>query len=347
MAWPTSPACGSCWPASNPEALAPRAPLPVVPTMPPEYLESLGGGLYTIDTGFHRPRFDAAYLLVDQGHAAFIDTGTNAALPRLLGSLYALGLAPESVDWVIPTHVHLDHAGGAGALMQSLPRAKMLVHPRGAPHMIDPSRLYQGALAVYGQAEMDRNYGQLVPVPAQRVQPSHDGQVIAVGGRRLELIDTPGHARHHHCIWDEGTGGWFTGDSFGLSYRCFDNQHGAWIVPTATPVQFEPQPLIATIRRMAGRAPQWIYPTHYGRVGDVPRVAQLLIDQIEEMVALSRPLRTAPDRHAALVDTLRAQTLRRAADHGLTDTALVLDWLGLDIELNAQGLAIWLDREAA
>jgi glyoxylase-like metal-dependent hydrolase (beta-lactamase superfamily II) len=121
------------------------------------YFETLGDGIHAVDTGFHRPRFDAAYLIVEGGRAAFIDTGTNHAVPRLLGTLAELGLAPEDVDYVIPTHVHLDHAGGAGLLMQSLPRATMLVHPRGARHMVDPLALYLSAQAVYGAEEIQRS----------------------------------------------------------------------------------------------------------------------------------------------------------------------------------------------
>lgn len=123
------------------------------------FVHPLGDGLYIVDTGFHRPHFDAAYLMVSGGRAAFIDTGTNFSVPRLLAALDDLGLRREAVDYVIPTHVHLDHAGGVGLLMQSLPAATVLVHPRGARHMIDPSALYQGALQVYGQDEMERTYG--------------------------------------------------------------------------------------------------------------------------------------------------------------------------------------------
>ena len=133
-----------------------------------DFIEALGQGIYAIDTGFQRPRFDAAYLLVEDGRAAFIDTGTNHAVPRLLAALDALQLPRSAVDWVIPTHVHLDHAGGAGLLMQSLPEARLLVHPRGLRHMLDPSALYQGAMALYGEAEMQRSYGQLQAIPASR-----------------------------------------------------------------------------------------------------------------------------------------------------------------------------------
>jgi glyoxylase-like metal-dependent hydrolase (beta-lactamase superfamily II) len=310
----------------------------------PDFVEALDAGVHVVDTGFHRPHFDAAYLLVNEGRAAFIDTGTNHAVPRLLAAVQALGLGVDAVDYVIPTHVHLDHAGGAGLLMQQLPNARLVVHPRGARHMIDPGALYQGALAVYGQAEMDRSYGALVPVPAERVLATHDGQVIELAGRPLEFTDTPGHARHHHCVWDAASRGWFTGDTFGLSYREFDTLEGPWIMPTSTPVQFEPDALKASIQRLLAKQPRWIYLTHYGRVGEVQRLGEMLLDQIDAMVILGEALRDAPDRHERLKRGLLALYTSRLAAHGITDAAQIASLLALDVELNAQGLAIWLDK---
>ena len=107
-------------------------------------------GIHTIDTGFVRPNFDAAYLVVQDGHAAFVDCGTNHSVPRMLDALGEAGLSPADVDWLMLTHVHLDHAGGAGELMAHLPNARLVVHPRGARHMIDPTQLWAGASAVYG-----------------------------------------------------------------------------------------------------------------------------------------------------------------------------------------------------
>jgi glyoxylase-like metal-dependent hydrolase (beta-lactamase superfamily II) len=310
------------------------------------YLEALGDGIHAVDTGFHRPRFDAAYLIVERGRAAFIDTGTNHAVPRLLAALADLGLAPDDVDYVIPTHVHLDHAGGAGLLMQALPRATMLVHPRGARHMVNPLALYMGAQAVYGAEEMQRSYGTLQPVDAARVRITDDGQVVELAGRPLLFAHTPGHARHHHCIWDEASRGWFTGDTFGLSYREHDTARGAWILPTSTPVQFEPEALKQSMERMLQRQPACMHLTHYGRVHDVPRLAGLLFEQLDAMVAAGLRLRDAPDRHealkGALSDIYRAQLLR----HGVADADAAVALLDLDIELNAQGLAVWLDRGA-
>jgi glyoxylase-like metal-dependent hydrolase (beta-lactamase superfamily II) len=313
----------------------------------PPCVEALGHGIHAIDTGFHRERFDAAFLIVEQGRAAFVDTGTNSALPRLLGALDALRLGRDAVDYVIPTHVHLDHAGGAGALMRELPRATMVVHPRGARHMIDPSALYQGALAVYGQAEMDRSYGRLVPVPAERVTTSDDKPVLELAGRPLRLLDTPGHARHHHCIWDEASRGWFTGDTFGLSYREFDVDGRAWILPTSTPVQFEPDALRRSVERLLAADPQRMYLTHFGAVGDVARLGALQLGLLREMVAIGHRHRDAPGRHAALVADLHALYAASLRAHGCPRPAgEVAELLTLDVELNAQGLAVWLDREA-
>ncbi len=313
----------------------------------PDYLIPAGDGIYAIDTGFHRPRFDAAFLMVHEGRAAFIDTGTNHSVPRLLGALDALGIDRHAVDLIIPTHVHLDHAGGVGLLARELPQARVLVHPRGVRHLVDPTILYRGAWAVYGQTEMERSYGTLVRVPADRIDASTDGMTVQLGGRPLRFIDTPGHARHHHCIWDGLSHGWFTGDTFGLSYREFDTAQGPWIVATTTPVQFEPEKLKASIGRLLAATPKCMYLTHFGRVGDVPRLASMLIRQIDDIVAMARATPRGPQRHAVLKAGLADIYLESMARHGCTVAAdEALELLAMDIELNAQGVAIWLDRRA-
>ena len=317
----------------------------------PRFLQPLDHGIYAVDTGFHRDLFDAAYLMVHDGRAAFIDTGTNFAVPRLLASLQALGLAPEAVEFVIPTHVHLDHAGGAGLLMQHLPNATLWVHPRGARHMVDPTALWQGALAVYGVEEMQRSYGELVAVPAHRVMPTGDGLRLYLAGRELFFADTPGHARHHHCIWDATSRGWFTGDTFGLSYRDFDTARGPWIMPTSTPVQFDPSALASSIKRLMSFDPACMYLTHYGRVEDVPRLAELLQVQLAQMVTLGQHLQQrfqqAPGRHEALKNGLLDIYRHSLHEHGcrFTDSTLK-QLLSIDLELNAQGMAVWLDTAA-
>lgn len=311
--------------------------------MLPAHTDDLGDGVYAIDTGFQRPRFDAAYLVVDDGKAAFIDSGTNHSVPRLLEALAGVGLAPDAVQWVIPTHVHLDHAGGVGELMARLPTAQVLAHPRGARHIVDPRALYEGALAVYGQAEMDRSYGRLLPVPAERVQASHDEQVIHVGQRPLRLIDSPGHARHHHAIWDERSRGWFTGDTFGLSYREHDVDGRPWIFPTTTPVQFDPEAMRASVARMLAAQPACLYLTHYSQVRNVPQLAGQLLSLLDQVVAIGERLRHAPERHAALRQALTALYVGSLHAHGsLYSAAEIAAQLEVDIELNAQGMGVWL-----
>ena len=302
-------------------------------------------GIHTIDTAFHRDHFDAAYLVVEEGRGAFIDCGTNHSVPHLLAALQQAGLAPEDVDFLIVTHVHLDHAGGAGLLLQHLPNATLVAHPRAAPHLIYPAKLVEGATAVYGEEEIQRSYGTVQPVPKARVRIVEDGETLMLSGRALQFIDTPGHARHHHCIWDARSRCWFTGDTFGLSYRELDGPQGAFILPTTTPVQFEPVALKTSIARMVAHEPDGMYLTHYGRVGDVPRLAQALYEQIDAMVAIAEACDGRADRHRCLTAGLSALYLERA--HALQVPLAdedVLRILAMDIELNAQGLAVWLDR---
>ena len=302
-------------------------------------------GISAIDTGFFRPQLDASHVIIERGRAAFIDCGTNYSIPRLLEALQQKGLGVDAVDWLILTHVHLDHAGGAGLLMQQLPQAKLVVHPRGARHMIDPSQLVAGATAVYGAEEIERSYGALVPVPAPRVIEAPDGHVVDLAGRALLCLDTPGHARHHLSIYDAASRAFFTGDTFGLSYREFDTAKGAFILPTSTPVQFEPDALKASIARMLEREPQQMFLTHYSRVTDVARLARDLYVQIDAMVAIARAHARDADRHTRIADDLADLYTSRAHAHGCTmDAAQIRALLEMDIELNTQGLEVWLDK---
>jgi glyoxylase-like metal-dependent hydrolase (beta-lactamase superfamily II) len=316
----------------------------------PDFVQPLDGGVYAIDTGFVRPRYDAAYLLLSpEGRAAFVDTGTNHALPRHLAALDALGIAREAVDFVVPTHVHLDHAGGAGALMRELPRALLAIHPRGERHMVDPRVLYEGALSVYGAEAMERDYGRLVPVPAERVRVVREGEHIAFGSRRLSVLDTPGHARHHHCYWDEATRGWFTGDTFGISIREFDVPgRGPWVMPSCVPTQFEPGPLRTSIARLMASEPDCMYVTHFGRVDKPHDLAQDFLARLDRMEAIGLARRgLAADERA---EHLRADLIDFFAEslgaHGVPTTPRTMDLVAVDIELAVQGLGHWLDAEA-
>jgi glyoxylase-like metal-dependent hydrolase (beta-lactamase superfamily II) len=304
-------------------------------------------GICAIDTGFFRPRFDASHLIVERGRAAFIDVGTNHSVPRLLAALKQKSLGVDAVDWVILTHVHLDHAGGAGALMRELPNARAVLHPRGVRHMVDPGQLIAGATAVYGAEEIERSYGTLVPIPVDRIDTANDGHVVDLAGRELVCLDTPGHARHHFSVWDARSRAFFPGDTFGLSYREFDTDKGAFILPTTTPVQFDPPALHASIERMLSYAPQQMFLTHYSRVTDLPRLARDLHGQIDAMVAIAQRHAADQNRHVSITEELADLYISRAQAHGCAQSpAQVRELLAMDIELNAQGLEVWLDKQA-
>jgi len=315
----------------------------------PEYLEALGDGVFAVDTGFQRERFDAAYLLVQGGRAAFIDTGTHHAVPRLLGALAALGLARSAVDYVIPTHVHLDHAGGAGQLMARFPNARLTVHPRGARHMIDPQRLIDATVAIYGVAEMRRVYGEILPVPRERVLETAEGTMLVLAGRELRFFDAPGHARHHVMLRDGATGHIFCGDSFGLSYRELDRDGRQFVFPTTSPSQFEPQALHRTIDRMLSLAPQALYLTHFGRLERPAALAADLHRLIDAHVALGeRHGDAGAERKRLLREGVTAIVLAERERQGWhLSREETLDLFALDVELNAQGLESWFDAERA
>jgi glyoxylase-like metal-dependent hydrolase (beta-lactamase superfamily II) len=306
------------------------------------FCQRLDHGITVVDTGFVRPRFDASFLLVENGRAAFIETGPNSAVPRLLAALEAQGLDRDAVDYVIPTHVHLDHAGGAGLLMRNLPRAKLVIHPRGARHMIDPSVLMEGVRAVYGAEVAARDYGELVPIPAERVITTSEAMVIELAGRPLRFADTPGHARHHHCIWDEASRGWFTGDTFGIVYP----ELQPYIVPACAPVQFDQEDLHKSVARLLAQHPERMYLTHYGAVRDAEKLAVQCLAQVDAMSDAARSLVSAPGRHDRLkraFGDIYIAELRRSGSTQSED--FLQDILATDIELNAQGLGTWLDRK--
>lgn len=309
----------------------------------------LGDGITCIDSEYHRPGLAAFYLLVEGDEAAFIDTGTSHSVRHALAALRANQLGPEHVSYVIPTHVHLDHAGGAGAMMRQFPNARLVAHPRGARHLIDPSKLMAGVLEVYGAEEAARSFGTLAPVPAERVIEAPDNFRLSLNGRELLFVDTPGHARHHFCVLDARSGSIFTGDTFGISYREFDTARGAYIFPTTTPVQFEPEALHASIDRLLTYRPKQMLLTHFGRVTEIERLAADMHASIDAFVAIAKNAQNAgAERHRRLIEGQRAFITSALRAHGcrLRDEEIE-SLLHSDYELNAQGLEVWLDRAAA
>lgn len=305
----------------------------------------LGDGIVAIDTEYARSLQDASHLVVESGRAAFVDTGVNDSVPLLLDALHQQGLDVGDVDYVILTHVHLDHAGGAGCLMQELPNAQCVVHRYGAPHMIDPAKLVAGTEAVYGVDETRRTYGTIVPIDESRVHVPEDGAWLSLNGRELQLLNTEGHARHHHVIWDPASKGVFTGDSFGVSYRELDTDQGEIVFPTSTPVQFDPVEAHRSVDRIMGCEPEQLYLTHYSRVRNLDRLAGQMHSGIDAYVEMAERVEHEDTRTEKLREMLLDYYVDRLDDHGYGgDRDAVNSIMEIDVRLNAQGLEVWLER---
>lgn len=313
--------------------------------MAPPLTEDLGFGITRIDAGYIEPGIASFYLLQSAAECAVIETGTVHSVPSLLRLLQSRAISPERVRYVIPTHVHLDHAGGAGLMMQHFGQATLVVHPRGARHLIDPGKLVAASRQVYGEARFARLYGDIVPVAESRVIAADDGLCLELAGRKLLLRHTPGHADHHLCVWDEVSRGWFSGDVFGISYQSFRTAGGDYCMPTTTPSQFRPGALKASVELLAAASPERIFLTHYGELTYSDRLRQSLQTQIDHYVDLAT-------EHGG-----RAQQIEEAiVDYSLQGIQALNPGLELadmrelfrhDAQLNAQGLAHWHERAPA
>lgn len=305
----------------------------------------VGNGVHAIDTHYVRPLMDASHVVVSAGRAAFVDTGTTHSVPYLLEALDHVGIAHDAVDYVCLTHIHLDHAGGAGTLLDALPNARAVLHPRGAPHMIDPEKLIAGSRVVYGDEMYDQLYGQIRAIPEERVVVVHDGDSVTFGERTFTFLDTPGHALHHYSIWDEAHRAVFSGDTFGLSYRELDTDAGPFIFPTTTPTQFDPDAAHASYDRLAGLEPKTFYLTHYSRVDYTPSLVEDLHRRLDVFVDLAKRHADSPDRRETMAAGIKQYLFAELRDHGYDGDAEQCNAVvGPDAELNAMGLDVWLTR---
>ncbi|MBF0186878.1 MAG: MBL fold metallo-hydrolase [Magnetococcales bacterium] len=308
------------------------------------HTEFFDHGISLVDAMFHRPGCAACYIMESHGRVAIIETGTRYSVTHIFDGLQERALKPDQVDYVIVTHVHLDHAGGAGALMERLPNAKLVVHLRGARHMIDPKKLTEGSIVVYGKEAFKATYGKITPIPESRIITADDEQEIVLGEDRvLKLLDTRGHAKHHLCIWDERSRGLFTGDSFGLSYREFDQGDHCLIYPATTPIQFEPDQAHSTLDRLHDLHPKWLYLTHFGRLPYRAELATTLHRMLDQVERFALDHKNAHNRLEVLKDAFRTM-MHDELDrmNSTVSQEMRTHVLEMDVTINAQGLDVWL-----
>jgi len=306
----------------------------------------INNGIITIDTNFVRPMYVASHLIFEGGDAAFIDVGTNHNVTLLLEELERRDIDKGDVKYVFLTHVHLDHAGGAGKLIQNLPNAKLVVHPRGAKHMIEPKKLITSAEAVYGKALFKKLYGNIEPVPQEKIMLAQDTEKITLQDRDFRLFYTQGHAKHHYCIYDELANAVFSGDSFGMSFREFDTNKGEFIIPITSPTQFDPEEAHKAIDKIISYQPEAIYLAHYSKVVEIERLADDLHLSLNQFVNIALQHEHEKERTEQIKLSIENYILAKLTKHNYSATTdNAKNYLSADIYVNAMGLDFWLTHK--
>ena len=307
-------------------------------------MTKIANGIKVIDSGYYSKDFASIYILRQVNKVAIIETGNNFSVSNIQKALEKDGLSFSDVAYVIPTHVHLDHAGGAGQLMKQCKDAKLIVHPRGARHMIDPQKLIAGATGVYGEKKFKKLYGDIIPIEANRVIEAEDNFLLDFEGRELKFIDTPGHAKHHFCIWDKQTGTMFTGDTFGISYRDLDKDGEVYIFPSTSPVQFDPKALVESINKIMEYNPHRVCLTHFSAIKPSKQVVEQLIDGIKFVSILAKKYATHNDAELIIREKMMEYFLKGLSKIGVADLNFCRERLELDVKINTQGLIYWQQK---
>ena len=246
-----------------------------------------------IDTRMHGREGITGAFLVEGERRALVETGPKSSLGAVTAGLEAAGV--DTLDWIVVTHIHLDHAGAAGTLAARFPEARVAVHEVGAPHLVDPSKLWSSASRIYGE-DMEKLWGGIDPIPADRIQTLSDGDKIDLGGRSLQAIETPGHARHHHAFLDDLTGIVFTGDALGVRL----SEVGV-MRPATPPPEFDLEAAKASIQKLAAIGATSLWLTHFGPSDEG-------VDAVDIGATAERAI-DALDRWAGWVEEARAEGL--------------------------------------
>jgi glyoxylase-like metal-dependent hydrolase (beta-lactamase superfamily II) len=324
-----------------------RARLPDV-TLPDRHptLTSVATGITQVDTVMvGEPEFNAVYVIA-AAEPTLVEAGPGADGALVLEALDRLGIGPSDLANIVVTHVHLDHAGGAGALMERFPRAVVWVHERGAPHLVDPSRLVASTARTFGIERMRTFYGETSPVEADRVHSVDDGTRIPMGDRSLEVLATPGHASHHIALADDATGAIFTGEAIGSHLPWADCYR-----PALPPPEVDVDRALESIERIRARRPETLLTSHFGAIPDAEEGCDRGSRRIREWSETARRILDADGSmdEPAGVEAVATAFHRLAAEDFRRDSGreIELDRYNVigSIEMNAAGLSrYWRKR---
>lgn len=286
-----------------------------------------------------------SYVLMEQ-QLTLIETGPSPSVEHVKQGLKELGISLDEVRYIIVTHIHLDHAGGAGLLLQDCPNATLIVHPKGARHLVDPSRLIAGARAVYGE-QFDGLFDPIVPVPEHRLEVKTEGDVLQIGPDcTLEFWDTPGHAKHHFGILDPVSNGLFAGDTAGIRYVQLIEDGIDFYLPSTSPNQFDPAAMRASIERMQTQQLDALYFGHYGAA----KHPQAALEQVLEWLEVFVEAGAAAYQHDESADQL-AKRLAEPVRAYLTERGVgpghrVMPYIDMDLQVSAQGLLDYFRKQS-
>lgn len=240
-------------------------------------------------------KLGSVYLLNEE-KKVLVDSGPSSSASVVLDGIRQVGVRPEDINYIIVSHIHLDHGGGAGVLLKHMPQAQVVVHHKGAKHLMAPAELLDSSIEALG-AEIIAQQGEVVPIEPHRLKLVHDNDTIRLSEKQvLDFIDAPGHAPHELCIYERRNGGLFVGDALGLNLA-----GGRVLLQCHPPPSFNPQVCISTIERLKGLNATSVYFAHFGAANKVQETLQLAIDKLRSY-------------HTLMAKAVEDNTLDKAAE---------------------------------
>jgi glyoxylase-like metal-dependent hydrolase (beta-lactamase superfamily II) len=274
--------------------------------------------VWAIDLGFQGwDQVVHAYLLASPDELVLIETGPTSTLPALRAGIVAAGFDPARLTKILVSHIHLDHSGAAGAIVREQPDVSIFVHPVGAPHLINPSRLVNSAGRLYGD-RMEALWGEVVSIPEERVVPLTDGETLDAAGHVLSVLYTPGHASHHVAYWDPDLNALFTGDVGGVRMP-----GSAYVLPPAPPPDLAPDEWTISVDRLRQTGARRLYLTHGGPFDDVADHLEQIIPNLAEAETICRAAMLEGADDEAVTALLQAHTEERIGAAAKDDPGIV------------------------
>lgn len=311
--------------------------------------KQLNDRIYLIDDfDLNRKERTGTYVIVEND-ITIVETSSSPSIPYILNGLKQLKIDPNEIRYIILTHIHLDHAGGAGLFLQHCPNATIVVHPKGARHLVDPSRLIAGAKMVYGD-KFDKLFNPILPIPEDKLIVKHDGETLKIGKDcTLTFIDSPGHANHHFSIFDPISNGIFTGDTIGIYYQELKKDGIEFYLPTTSPNQFNPKKMLESADKIEKLNVDAIYFGHYGMSTNVKEVFRQLKFWIPVFVeaAMYSQKRTndQTEQMNLTVSKLNSQIREYLSAKQVPENHSVYEILTLDLEVCSMGLIDYLNKK--